>query len=60
MQTEDIIFSTKADARRVRRRLSDCGVLSFIRGRELSVLQPAGKDSVREIALRLHKEEPWQ
>lgn len=61
MQTEDIIFSNKPDARRVWRRLGDHGVLSLLCGREVRIVVPPRRtsQSVRELALRVHNEERW-
>lgn len=58
MQTEDIIFSTKTDARKVRQRLRDFGVLSSICGRELRIaVTKNGAERDRELAMRIHRDE---
>jgi hypothetical protein len=55
MQTE-VIFSNKAAARKVCRRLRDYNVLSRIVGREVHIEIPTRSDSekMRELALKIH------
>ena len=58
MQTETVIFSTKADARRVRNRLADHGILAALCDREVRIEVPRvySAESVRALALRVHNE----
>lgn len=55
MQTETMIFNTKADAKRVNRKLRHGSILSAIKGREVEAYVPASMtgDQVRELMRRL-------
>jgi len=55
---EEIVFNTRADARRVRRRLRDFSILAALVSREVHIFVPKAhtRESVRALALRLLKE----
>jgi len=51
---ETMIFNTKADARRVSRRLRDHSILSILRGREVEAIKPhQHTGDLRELMRRL-------
>lgn len=54
----EMIFNSKADARKVNRRLRDYNVLSSLKGRELVIEVPLkmAPQTVWELAQRLHCE----
>jgi hypothetical protein len=53
-----VIFNTKADARRVSRRLRDFGVLSFTCGREVRIqVSKNGAERDRELAIEISRGE---
>lgn len=53
---EVVIFNTKADARRVSRRLRDFGVLSVTCGREVRIeVTKNGAERDRELALEISR-----
>ena len=55
---EAVIFNTKADARRVSRRLRSFGVLSVVCGREVRIeVSKNGADRDRELALQIYRRE---
>lgn len=57
MQTA-VLFNTKAEARRVNRRLRDFGVLSSVCDRELRIeVTKHGAERDRDLALRIHRGE---